>query len=440
MNKPQLRFPTIKNIKRLTEAGKSVLIALLILSALIFSVKIGLFSGLNNSDVFEGVLSLGSESAGTESGGAYPSAASPFCIVITPADGGHYTAMYDDEALSAAYERFSNSLGEALGSAGEPEAVTEAEWEAALSGCGIYYDFFSDQSLSVLAGWLYTSVSGDTALHTARRICLAADDSGVSLYYIRVRDGVAYRCDTALSYSLLCREIEDYPPDGSMFNYEMKSPFDLVDPYTVILPAQLAISSVIAGNPIDIGAAGEEMLSAFGMSRLLAYPYTEADGAEIFVEGDDTLRIEANGILTYSGTATAEEQTVLRPAQAIETARLLCEATLGARCGEASLHLSYIGSVSSSNEYLLRFDYTLNGIPVGFADGSSAAEIMLSGSKIVSAKMIFREYTGSDTMERPLPSLQAAAVVQASGGGEPRLTYVDNMDSVTADWIIQSYG
>ncbi|NCB51569.1 MAG: hypothetical protein EOM54_06785 [Clostridia bacterium] len=437
MNRPKFRISKIINKKRLIEAGKSLLIAALVISALILSVNIGLFSGLTNSDVIDGVLSLRSDTENPESGGTYTAAASPFCIVITPAAGAHYSAMYEEEAVTAAYERFSDSLGEALGSAGEPEEITDDEWEAALSDCSVYFDFFKDQRLDVLAGWLGTAMSGSSATQTARRICLAANDSGVSLYYIRAIEGVAYRCDTALSHSSLCGKIEEYLPDGSVFNFELETPFDLVDSFTVIRPGQPAVDSVTAGNPLESGGEGEAMLSVFRMNSLLAYPYTDPDGAQIFVEGDATLRIEADGILTYGWTNPDREQAAISPAQAIEIARAACEATLGARCGEASLYLSYIGSDSEMIEYSIKFDYVLNGVPVSFSDGSSAAEITITGSEITSAKMTFREYAYSDIAERPLPALYAAAVVQASGGGEPRLTYIDNMDSVAADWIIE---
>jgi hypothetical protein len=113
-----------------------------------------------------------------------------------------------------------------------------------------------DQRLDVLANWLGTTMTGSSALHTARRICLSAGNSGVSLYYIRVRDGVAYRCDTALSYNLLNDRTGEYLPDGSVFNFEMETPFELVNRYLVIPPGQLSVSLVTAGILFKMGPQG----------------------------------------------------------------------------------------------------------------------------------------------------------------------------------------
>lgn len=420
--------------KRLVESGKNVLIVILATTMLLLSAQLGFISQTFDPAGLDGAL--GAEPSGWETA-SYGAAASPFCIVVTPETGAHCAVMYDGEAVDEAYARFSSSLGEALGSAGEPEVVTTGEWEAALSGCGVYFDFLSDQLLSVVAGWFGISASGDTARHTARRICLTADSSGVSLYYISAREGIGYRCATMLSYTDLFSKIEEYLPDGTAFNFELETPFGLVDSCAVIRSGPLSISSVSVKNPLAGAAGADELMSAFGMNSILAEPYSEANGAHGYVEGDAVLRVAADGTLTYWGKDRSEAKVSLSPAEAVEAARVLCKKTLGANCGEASLYMSYISYVSVSDTYSMRFDYVLNGLPVVFSNGESAAELTLTGTGITSAKMQFREYSSLQTAEEPLPALQAAAAVEALGGGEPMLSYIDNLSSVSVGWVIR---
>lgn len=123
-------------------------------------------------------------------------------------------------------------------------------------------------------------------------------------------------------------------------------------------------------------------------------------------------------------------------ARMIETVRSMLQSTLGARSGDAEIYLSYIALDTETGLYTLRFEYRVNGLTVSLGAGLSAANVIMRGSVIMEAKMVFREYHEGDAAEKPLPPLQAFAIVQAEGGGEPRLTYLDDLESVRASWII----
>ncbi|HBR09277.1 MAG TPA: hypothetical protein DD735_10370 [Clostridiales bacterium] len=432
-----MKIPEFKNKNRMIDAGKNVLIVILMITAALLAVKSGLFSGRGAPNVLDGVLPFGQETPLSGENGIYTAAAAPFYIVVTPQKGAHCAVVYDGEAVRAAYSRFSALLGQAIGSSGEPEAATDGEWKTALSGSGIYFDFLSDQPLSVLAGWLGTSVSGGAADHTARRICIAADGSGVTLYYIRARYGTVYRCKTALSNTDISDNIAGYLPDGTAFNFELASPFLMVDGNALITTGRLDIHSATAENPLNSTAGVDGLLSAFEMNSVLAEYVQLTDGTELYVEGDATMRIEANGTVMYSDTGQQGQEDVPTPAQAIEMARALCQKTIGADCGAASVYLSSIWKDSEAGEYQITFDYSLNGLPITFSDGSSAAELTLTGSGVTSAKMILRKYRILDDSENPLPAMQAAAVVQAMGGGEPVLSYTDDYGSVAVNWVVR---
>ena len=57
------------------------------------------------------------------------------------------------------------------------------------------------------------------------------------------------------------------------------------------------------------------------------------------------------------------------------------------------------------------------------------------GREITYADIMFRSYSYTGGTERPLPANLAAALMEADGGGEPRLEYIDSYGSVEADWV-----
>ena len=230
--------------------------------------------------------------------------------------------------------------------------------------------------------------------------------------------------------------MEEYIPNGAKFNFELEDGFQLVDAYTVISDSAVSLRAVTAKDPLLTGVDDADVMSAFGMNSFLAVPYTEADGTVIWVEGDSTLRLGANGVAIFTGESAGESDT-LSAAQAIEYGRALCTATVGADCGEAEVYLSYVWHDTESGSYKLTFDYAVNGLPVSLPDGDGAAELVLTGGVVTYARMVFRQYSFADGTLRPLPSRLSAAVVQASGGGENVLCYVDDLTKVSADWMIR---
>ncbi|MEG1789112.1 MAG: hypothetical protein RR230_00505 [Oscillospiraceae bacterium] len=431
MNRPSFRFklPSLGSKKEAIETGKTLLIILLLISALLLCAATGVFESIGGV----GGAFVDKVVGGAQESGGYTAAAVPFYVVVTPGKSAHCAVLYDDEATAAAYERFSPSLGEALGSSLRPKKVAQEEWEAALAGEGVYFDYINDQLMSVLAGWLGTSVSGEAGLHTARRICLSKSGDGVALYYYRVRaDSGPYRCETKLNWTDISARVGEYLPNGARYNFELEESFPSVDDCAIIMPTQPRVPSVTALDSLQTSAQSSTLLAAFGMNDVLATSYREGDGALVWVEGDATLRLSAGGTVVYGGAG--EHGQALSPAEAVERVRALCASTIGKYCGEASIYLSSISHSNETDTYTMCFDYSVNGLPVMLPSGS-AAEITVTGQAVTAATMRFRSYSSADIPEKPLPSLQAAAVVEAKGGGEPMLCYMDNADGVTASWV-----
>ena len=414
-----------KDRKRLLEWGKNVLIVVLVITALMLGSLTGVFGGLRRSD------GLQDDAVLPESGGV-AAAAMPFVMAVADGHVGRCGVTYGAERIEALYERFSAALGEALGSSGTPEEVTEQQWRAALGGPGVYFDYLYEQPLSVLSAWLGTEVTGGAGAHTARRICLALEGDGLALYYVRARSGGFYRCETALSASAVSARLQEYTSNGASFVWELTEDENL-DPYALFEEGLQTLSHAEGTNPIRDTAVSGQLPELFGFAA--ARSYTEEDDT-VYVEGDATLRVSSSGAVNYRcyeeglelGGAYMSAQAV------VEAARALCQRGPGASCGAAKLGLSDVRYDQNTNTYTVCFEYAVDGVPVRLPEGP-AAELTVTDGRLQEAAIHFRSYALTTETTTPLPPALAMAAVRAAGGGEPLLAYVDSVSAVNLRWL-----
>ena len=429
MRKPVFRLPRIKNRRRAAGWAQNIIILVLVVSAVVLISGRAGFGSDSQGNRFQAPAQDG------DGGRNYGAAAEPMCVMVTPEDGVHSAAMYDSRTLETYYTMYSSSLAEALGSAGEPEEVSDSQWRGALSGTGVYFDYYTDCQLSSLAIWLGADgMSSSASLHTARRLCLSLEDGEVVLYYMRERMETAYRCSTELSYTELAGRISGVSPNGAHFAFELEDIPD-VDDCTVIVEGVIDVHTISGTNTLG-SIRADELMDAFGINSNLAQGYYEADGTSVFLEGMVTLRLGTNGELRFTNRTEAEpDGAELAPSDAVELTRRLLERTVGLENGVAALRLSYISYERSTREYTLRYDYARDGLPVSLQGRECAAEFRLTGGAVTYADILFRSYSYTGGTERPLPAVLNAAAVQADGGGEPRLVYIDSYSAVSAKWI-----
>lgn len=418
------------NKRRLIEWGKTLLIMLLALSAVRLTGMIGLLDFLSGgSPAAVGNQQNASLQINNEV------AARPITIVITSAENAHHGVKYDGEALGEIHSWLSATAGEAMGSSGAPETTTVQNWEKALHGEGVYFDFIYEQSIASMARWLGVEIGSDLSLHTARRFCLAVEGNEVNLYYIRALDGKAYRCGTALNASRLSQRLEGYMPNGAMFAFELGDIYGNIDPYYCIVDDLGAVSALAGTNPLS-GSDGAQVLNVFGMNRLVANHYPESDGTHVYVEGEQSLRLSADGRILYNRMQGDEDsQLTLGTADAISMAYSIASSLPG---GDGrTLQMSAVSYDQSGNEYSVRFDYLADGTMVCFGGRVSAMEIVISGSgQLRRADIMCRSYAVQGTAV-PMPERQALAVIGSMGGGEPMLCYADSGESVELKWVIK---
>lgn len=413
--------------KKLIERCKTALIIVLLISAALLLNTSGYITLIPARKTQENA------SGGQTNQGAVESAQMsvtvfPLGMAISASEGKSCAIYYDREQLAPAFESFAAPLAEALGSAGSAREITRSEWQDRLLGAGVYFDFYGDQPLSLLSA-LLGSTAGEAGGFSARSLLLSCTENGVELCLESAADGLYYSFSTGVSASAVLSRAESYGTDGSYFAFT-SGDFPGVDPNTVILSTQEKMRSALSEN--SAGAVEMESLMAeLGMNSYVIRPYTEADGTRVFVESGKTLRVGADGKISFKAGARERADTTL--IDSVIFASALVQRVLGPCCGDAQL--CFAGVSGDSGAYTVRFDYMINGIAVELPEQDAAASVTVSGGEAVKLEFVPRRYTLTQETYPLLPMEQAAAIAAASSGGRISLVYMDGGSSASCVWV-----
>lgn len=433
----------MKDKAKLIDKAKNLAIAVLLLSAVFLLFKAVVISPksalVNIGGLFDGNKDSGSDNPlNNESS---ENAASPVFLLITTEEGSHYAVKYDIQVKNKIISQFSGYLGEALGSSSSLHKISVEQWQDALSGTGVFFDYLYPQPLSAIASWLGTRVTNEAVDKTARRLFLGNDNGNLILYFISESDGNIYSCETARSFSSLAPKIAEYPLGTANFAFELEPRYANVDPYFIFSRESKTLQAITVSNPVrDSSFDSSAMLSYFGMNSHVVSEHTEADGSEVFVDGDKTLRIEASGKASFSTTGNngillSGNSAALSISDYVSACCKIAKNSIGLNSGDGTIGLVNIDDASFPASCTISFGYFADGMPFTLPEGKYAASFEISDGAIVKAELYFRKYVFSGGSSIALPEKQATAIVETKGG-EPVLTYEDKTDSVVCTWII----
>lgn len=424
--------------KRLKETGKSLLIVLLMISAMFLASKSELFNNMLDVPAFSGLNRFLSSKNITKSKTIVKTAITggirPVCVSVTSKYGDHSGIKYNSDELNAFYNRVSGILGEALSSDAPLEEVSEAKWREALSSPGFFIDYCTSVPLTVLYKSPEANSSSEQKSSKVQRICLAGVDGKVYMYFVGENNSF-YRYPTQVTSTALTNSISQYLPNEASFAFELGSTYRNVDPYTVIMKS-MSVLNVGAVNPFYGIITRERILEAFGANSLIDSKNPDAFGGEQF-----SLRFNSDGTLLYKASDTSGGILKIRQSgssptyyEMLETTSSLLSSTIGYSCGDkTSVQLTGFNYDPSERSWTLTFDYFVNGVIVKMTSYPHAATIKINGSYITYVSMVFRSYTLGDSSQKILPERQAAALLSA--GKAPMLYYTDDgTGALTADW------
>lgn len=410
---------------------QNIVIALLFLSAAALFTQTQLYN-LNLAGSYDEAQARASQAVSA----AAPAALTAPVRVAVTGDYGRYGSV----ALTTGDDGFADPLGrrllEALGSAGDYAACTEAEFLRALDGPSLYYDFLESLPLSVLAGLLGGGEEDSPEL-SARRLLIVPRDSGAVLYLWDEEGDACFRAATAVSANSVGQVIDRYEVGTASFarDAEAGSPERKLAPCSLLPAESPSLPAYALGDPL---ASTDWLLSAMGFNTRSRTRHTESNGTELVVDGDRTLRIRPDNTVYYRSGQDA----ALRVAAAgdLPTAReaalgagALLNHVLGAASGEARLYLQSLRR--SGDTTVLRFGYQAGGVPIRFPDGGCAAEVTLTGTTVTALTLRLRQYNPLEEPSLLLPLPQALAVAAASPGRELSVGYVERGAECRAFWL-----
>ena len=355
---------------------------------------------------------------------------------------GRYGSLTLTTADSDEFVLLATRLGEALGSARSFSPCDGEAFNDALSRLSIYYDFLEPLPLSVLAELMaLPDMTAATASTCARQLVISAAGDG-SVQLLLWDGGSTYLCcGTAITYGDLEDTVSRYEVGNAYFAFdyaESSEAFLQVFSRSLFLTPLPQLPVLTAANSL---ADTDSLLTKLGFNPYTNSRYMESSGTEVITEGDQTVRLLPEGILRYQGSSkpvlsidAADEVPTLE--EAVRGAGQLLNQLLAGRSGDAALYLQRVQQ--AGNTTVLRFGYQAGGVPIQFADGTCAAEVVLSGTCVSALTLCFRQYTAEGESSLLLPLKQAIAIAAQQPGKELFLAYTDSGgDTVSAAWLLE---
>lgn len=459
-----------KGWQRVIEMGKNLIILGLTLSIIYLNLRgqaaMGLAeTGSGWTGAVMRVLGLGS-SAQQPVGTAQeqPVAVHTLRMAVNIAGVGTYGVQYDSEATGKLSDSMFTLLGEALGSAGQPSAVSEGVWRKALTEqSSVYFDFQGRVPLALIYAWTEAGTAEHLAQESTRRLLLAEDDSGrLTLYYSNEEAGMYYACGTGAALNgHLQAAVADYATQINDSTFAFTHPraegYSKLNPYVMLPKSKAASSWTIyrAKNPIGLDQNNQiraDMMEALGFYPNANNSYT-AGGKQVVKEGGDTLVVYDTGVVEYYNAIPEEPK--YKVGDGINTPSLLdmvkatqplAEKSAGALVGDDQTAGIYLMGMKDLGEerWQVDYGYHLNGITVQLGQEGYAARFIISGGRLSDYSLVLRSYTATEQKSSVLPELQAAAAMNAlaAEGSELLLVYEDSgsAETVRAGWIAQEKG
>lgn len=414
----------------LLEGFKSMLIFLLVLFTLFLAAKAFWPYQVTSAAVeLDALLDTGEVAGGA-------GVSRPVRMVVTNARG-RLGAQYDDETVDALFDRLGSLLGEALDSVGDAVPAERADWERALSGRSVYYEFPGRVSLRLLAAWLGEAETAPDVWLSRLVLAETEEGTGVRLCYEDADSGQYYICSTSVRFR---QRLEEYAPNGALFAFQDPDRYGALAPDTLILPQVPAppVYESDAGVNVQNDEALENLLDALSFSPQPSALYPSAEGWNVR-EAEDNLRLTRSGNIYYHSGETSDRYPlpeVLTASEAAEVTGALIRAAVTPNCGAARVCLDRVEETPTG--WILTYRYVLSGADVQLGQDGWCARFVLENGRIREYTLKLRRYERTDSTALLLPEYQAMHAMQAmqAGGRQLLLRYSDNgTDAVSPAWI-----
>ncbi len=402
---------------KILEAGKSLLIIVLICTLLLLTVAAMPKEMIRGTPWLSNVLQplapfLGLQEAEltyVEDAQPVLNAAQPLRITVGNT-AGRYSAQWDFASLDSAFDMLGGLLGQALDTAEELTEVPSSRLTAALSNPSVCFDYGFPISARLLGSWL--DAASVTVDGSGEQYILAVEEGRVNLY-LSGKDN--FCAATSVDGAALLSVLESVKPDGSLYGFETDT---RLQPLALLPGSKPRVETAETANPCDSRYL-EALATALGFNPYDENRYTDSAGVTWFSETNCSLQIDLAGHVLLSSTSADRFQADNHSAESlVELARELVHLTVGNVLGEARIYLN--GVTLTDTETTVTFDYVLRGIPVTCSSGP-AASLTFSGQSLTEMSVQVMSFACTGEAVQLLPPTQAAAIIPM--GGKLNLKY-----------------
>ncbi len=330
--------------------------------------------------------------------------AQPETLTLMNPEGLYLTLDAQDYDLL--YQQVEPLFQEAVGSAGELQALSEEDYLTMLETSGVLLQYYAPQPLWLLQAW-----GGSGNLRTDMEVSAAA----MVAYGERValllsdRAGNRWMAETAASLS----ELETLSAAAGQCNARFAGQNDAVAADTVLTTVVGRYPTLLVHQPelVTRGELSKSVQSLFGMNAYLTRVYQNTDGSLVYVESHSTISLTPKGDLTYTGAAgigleLADSGTARKAELCWKVYDLLCR--LWEQAGASgTLSLEEVSLQGDSGT--LRFGLRAGGLFLERSEGSWATVTVENGA-ITSLTAALRLMEAGETVQL-LPADQAQAVL-----------------------------
>ncbi len=429
------------NAKRLNRLQNAAIL-LLTLSAVLIFASLPLFGALSDRSLLELVRDrLHNEYAAAEVGAA---TASPLVFPVRIVYTNDFACLGTGAltTLSDEFERAGTYLGEALGSADAPMAVSEQVFLVALRGRGLYFDLTAPLNAELFFGQLGVDAPA-ASIGSVRRILLAPASGSDATLYLQDGAGTYYRFSTAVNSDSLENFLASRSGSGAEFAFQLGAPYARLSPYTIVLTDPEPCRTLAAAALLSGGE--ETFLRRAGFNAHAENRFTESSGTVLVREASSALYLRPDGTVEYQGAEASIDSIYFIPAavpgeptlsEAASAAQTLATTLLQDLLGDATLYLAAAREADGRCEIF--FDLLADGTPIRFADGSHALVVTTEGQSVTGFSLKARRYTLGEGTARLLPFPFSAAIAGGWNNAELLVAYVDaGGEDVPPTWIAE---
>ena len=340
------------------------------------------------------------------------------------AGSGLYGACGGFGDLVSLYERIRPVLAEAIGSANKFAVTDENQFEAALSGKMVYFQYSGRVPLFLIGQWLGVSPRSNLDIPVGS-IVLSASENDIVLYWRDALSGKVYSAKTAAMSESLISAAASFVSNGCRFAAEDKTAYSMLLPETLIFPSVPVMQKYSVSNALENADQKyiQTILSAFDYNVYTIRKYPELDGTQVYVGEKSTLQIYPDGNMRFlaqdpsygldiPGLPTNDEQKKI--AYMVEKTRALAEKTTQNASGSAALSFSGYSYDEKSDTYTVSFDYLLENTPVLMGENDHAFRASISENRIFDISCHLRRFQKTEETCYLMPQKQAAAAIVLS--------------------------